>query len=87
MFYNGATPKTRWRIGWIAFDAECSRIVARSDEPLFDLAPPRQGETDIAFAASCVERDDGTIWLYYSVADKDLFRAALRRSSRTTGGD
>ncbi len=80
MFYNGATPKTRWRIGWIAFDAECTRVVARGEEPLFDLAPP-MGATDIAFAASCVETDGGdALWLYYSVADKDLFRATLRRS-------
>ena len=80
MFYNGATRETRWRIGWIAFDAECSRVVARSAEPMFDLAPPMAGDTDIAFAASCVETDDNTVWLYYSVADKDLFRATLRRS-------
>ena len=81
MFYNGATRETRWRIGWIVFDADCSRVISRGAEPLFDLAPPAPGDTDIAFAASCVETDDGAaVWLYYSVADKDLFRATLRRS-------
>ena len=79
MFYNGATHDARWRIGWIAFDAEYSRVVARCIEPL--IVPPPRGQrtdTDIAFAASVVIVD-GEIWLYYSVEDTHLFRAIVRR--------
>jgi len=45
------------------------------------IAPPRSapaGDTDIAFAASAVEAD-GAISLYYSIADKDMLRAIVRR--------
>lgn len=76
MFYNGATKDAHWRIGWIAFDANYTRIVARSEDPLIVPPPGQPGDTDIAFAASCVEEQGGA-HLYYSVADKDLFRAAL----------
>ncbi len=80
MFYNGATHDARWRIGWIAFDAEYSRVVDRCIEPL--ITPPPALErtaTDIAFAASVVVTGD-QIWLYYSLADTHLYRAILRRS-------
>jgi predicted GH43/DUF377 family glycosyl hydrolase len=79
MFYNGATHDARWRIGWIAFDADYTRVVERCLEPL--IVPPPQGlrtDPDIAFAASVVVVD-GEFWLYYSVADTRLFRALIRR--------
>lgn len=80
MFYNGATRDARWRIGWVAFDADCSGVVDRGIMPL--VTPPPEADrtaTDIAFAASvvCVE---GQIWLYYSLADSKLWRALIRRS-------
>lgn len=81
MFYNGATRETQWRIGWVVFDAACGRILERSDDPLIVPPPGQPGDTDIAFAASCVEEngaDNGLISLYYSVADKDLFRATIQ---------
>lgn len=80
MFYNGATEDARWRIGWIAFDAEYRRVVDRCLEPLIS-PPPMQDRlaTDIAFAASVLVHD-GVAWLYYSRADSMLFRARLRRS-------
>ncbi|MDE2442670.1 MAG: glycosidase, partial [Betaproteobacteria bacterium] len=34
MFYNGATADARWRIGWVAFDENYSRVVDRCIEPL-----------------------------------------------------
>ncbi len=79
MFYNGATHDARWRIGWIAFDAEYSRVVDRCIEPLI-VPPPRdqRTDTDIAFAAS-VTIVDGEIWLYYSIEDMELYRAIVRR--------
>ncbi|WP_019515563.1 hypothetical protein [Sphingomonas sp. Mn802worker] len=80
MFYNGATRDARWRIGWIAFDADLTRVVARGIEPL--LTPPPVDDrtaTDIAFAASVVV-DRGAIWLYYSLEDRRLSRALIRRS-------
>ena len=80
MFYNGATQDARWRIGWIAFDAEYSRVIARCVEPLVTPPPAlERSATDIAFAASVVLVDD-RIWLYYSLADTRLYRAIIRRS-------
>jgi predicted GH43/DUF377 family glycosyl hydrolase len=79
MFYNGATRDARWRIGWIAFDAEYTRVVDRCIEPLITPPPqPDRGSADIAFAASVVVVD-GAIWLYYSLADARLFRSRIRR--------
>lgn len=80
MFYNGATRDARWRIGWVAFDRDYLRVVARGIEPL--ITPPPVDDrtaTDIAFAASVVV-DDGAIWLYYSLEDRRLSRALIRRS-------
>ena len=79
MFYNGATHDARWRIGWIAFDAEYTRVTDRCIEPLI-VPPPRdqRTDTDIAFAAS-VSVVDGEIWLYYSIEDTDLYRAIIRQ--------
>jgi predicted GH43/DUF377 family glycosyl hydrolase len=80
MFYNGATRDARWRIGWIAFDAEYTKVIDRCIEPL--IVPPPALErtaTDIAFAASVVVAGD-RIWLYYSLSDTHLYRAIVRRS-------
>ena len=80
MFYNGATRDARWRIGWIAFDRECRTVVDRCIQPL--LTPPPVEDrtaTDIAFAASVVV-DGADIWLYYSLEDRRLMRARIRRS-------
>ena len=80
MFYNGATHDARWRIGWVAFDAEYTRVVDRCIEPLIAPPPaPDRTATDIVFAASIVLAG-GHIWLYYSSADATLFRATVRRS-------
>lgn len=80
MFYNGATHDARWRIGWVTFDAEYTRVVSRCIEPL--ITPPPASERmaiDIAFAASVVVVE-GQIWLYYSLGDTHLFRAVIRKS-------
>ncbi len=79
MFYNGATQDAHWRIGWVAFDAEYTRIVARGDDPIIVPPEPVGDATDIAFAASAVE-SDARIFLYYSIADRDMVRATLRRA-------
>ena len=79
MFYNGATRDAHWRIGWVAFDAEYTRVVARGDDPVIVPPRPEGDRTDIAFAASAVEAD-GKIFLYYSIADQDMTRATLRRA-------
>jgi predicted GH43/DUF377 family glycosyl hydrolase len=76
MFYNGATRDAKWRIGWIAFDAGFTRVVARRDDPLIIPPPAGPGDTDIAFAASAVE-ERNAISLYYSIADKDMIRAKV----------
>jgi beta-1,2-mannobiose phosphorylase / 1,2-beta-oligomannan phosphorylase len=78
MFYNGATVDARWRIGWIAFDANFERVIDRGVEPMLVPPPPKQRSgTDIAFAASCVV-ENGRTWLYYSIEDRVLRRAAVR---------
>ncbi len=80
MFYNGATRDARWRIGWIAFSRDCLNVVDRCIQPL--LTPPPvddRTDTDIAFAASVIV-DQGVIWLYYSLEDRRLARALIRRS-------
>lgn len=80
MFYNGATHDARWRIGWVAFDRELTRVVDRCIEPLITPPPVADREaSDIAFAASVTSRN-GEIWLYYSLEDRRLSRARLRRS-------
>jgi len=78
MFYNGATRDTKWRIGWVAFDAALRTVVDRCDAPVIVPPPPEGDATDIAFAASAVEQDK-TIWLYYSLSDATLMRATITR--------
>lgn len=85
MFYNGATKDTVWRIGWVAFDANCTNVVDRGELPIFEPPPPEGDESDIAFAASCVEVD-GEIWLYYSLADQYLYRTSLDQSGNVQAG-
>lgn len=82
MFYNGATADARWRIGWISFAPDFSRVTGRGIEPLL-MPPPAKdrGATDIAFAASCLEEGD-VIQLYYSLEDSILRRASIRRYER-----
>jgi len=82
MFYNGATADARWRIGWASFDANFTRVTGRGIEPIL-MPPPAKDRsaTDIAFAASClVEGED--ILLYYSLEDRILRRATVKRYSQ-----
>ena len=79
MFYNGATIDARWRIGWVTFDRDCICVTDRGLEPM--LVPPPatdRASTDIAFAASALLQEDGTIHLYYSLEDRMLSRATVR---------
>jgi len=79
MFYNGATLDARWRIGWVTFDSDFTRITDRGEEPML-VPPPAKDRTatDIAFAASTVVQPDGSIHLYYSLEDRMLARAKVR---------
>ena len=78
MFYNGATADARWRIGWISFDADYTRVTGRGVEPVLIPAPPvERAADDIAFAASTVIEDD-LIALYFSIEDCMLRRALIR---------
>ena len=79
IFYNGATRDAKWRIGWATFDPDLSRVIARCDEPLIMPGMVEGDATDIAFAASAVEKD-GRIALYYSLSDKALHRAIIVRA-------
>ncbi len=79
MFYNGATHDARWRIGWVSFDPDFTRVTGRGLEPML-LPPPAvdRASTDIAFAASTVMEGE-RIALYYSLEDRMLRRALIRR--------
>jgi predicted GH43/DUF377 family glycosyl hydrolase len=78
MLYNGATIDARWRIGWVSFDENFTRVTGRCVEPLL-IPPPAKLRTadDIAFAASAVIEDD-LIALYFSIEDCSLRRALIR---------
>ena len=78
MFYNGATIDARWRIGWISFDADYTRVTGRGIEPVLVPPPPvERMADDIAFAASTVIEGD-LIALYFSLEDCMLRRALIR---------
>jgi predicted GH43/DUF377 family glycosyl hydrolase len=80
MFYNGATRDAHWRIGWVVFDRNFTRVIARCDEPIVLPGEQRFPEdTDIAFAASAVTEED-RIYLYYSIADRHVMRATVCRT-------
>ena len=82
MFYNGATHDARWRIGWISFSPDFTRVTGRGLEPMLVPPPPVSREaTDIAFAASTVA-DGDRIALYYSLEDRMLRRALIGRYAR-----
>jgi predicted GH43/DUF377 family glycosyl hydrolase len=77
MFYNGATADAAWRIGWVRFDPDYRRVLARSASPLLTPGDPRAPEdTDIAFAASALV-EHGRVLLYYSTADRYCMRATV----------
>ncbi len=79
MFYNGATHDARWRIGWVSFDPDFSRVTDRCIEPLL-VPPPAEDRfaTDIAFAASAIVTGDNCLNLYYSLEDRLLSRASIK---------
>jgi predicted GH43/DUF377 family glycosyl hydrolase len=80
MFYNGATEDARWRIGWVAFNRDCTRVIDRCIEPLITPPPPSERTgVDIAFAASVIERH-GHVYLYYSLGDRMLYRSLIKQS-------
>ncbi len=85
MFYNGASRDAVWRIGWVELSRDCLEVVDRGVEPLFE-PPEGVKHRDIAFASSLVA-EDGWIWLYFSVDDRELYRATLLRTdgSASTG--
>jgi predicted GH43/DUF377 family glycosyl hydrolase len=79
MFYNGASASAQWRIGWVVFNSDYTRVLARSVHPIVLPHIKRNADdTDIAFAASSIEID-GAIQLYYSVADQYVTRAIIHR--------
>jgi len=79
MFYNGATEDGRWRIGWVIYNRSGTEVVDRCLQPLLIPPPPKdRSATDIAFAASAFQRA-GRIWLYYTLEDRRVMRATVRR--------
>lgn len=77
MFYNGATQNAKWRVGWIEFDATYQNVISRCDDPLIVPHDLMGEDTDIAFAASCTHSGPDRCNLYYSIADKDMYRTTL----------
>lgn len=79
MLYNGASQAANWRIGWITFDENFRVVRERCTGPAIVPPPVSPGEGDMAFAASAIEERD-RICVYYTVADKMMKRAVLRRT-------
>lgn len=68
----------RWRIGWIMFDKDFSRVTARGNRAAADaVSAPARNAVDIAFAASAPVEDDLVIPCY-ALGDRVLRRAAVR---------
>jgi len=81
MFYNGAIEGAAWRVGWVRFDPNYRRVIARCESPLIAPGDRRTpDDTDIAFAASALVENEG-ISLYYSIADRYCMRATVRATS------
>lgn len=85
MFYNGADHDAAWRIGWVVLSKDLTSVKERCKEPLITPPAPKGDETDIAFAASAILREGSgsECWLYYSIADKQMRRAALAVEERS----
>jgi len=81
MFYNGSDRDARWGIGWIEFDSCFKEVRARGDDPIITppARPQRTDFTEIAFANSALD-ERGHIGLYYSIADRIMRRALLKRT-------
>jgi beta-1,2-mannobiose phosphorylase / 1,2-beta-oligomannan phosphorylase len=63
----------------VSFDRDCMCVTERGLEPMLVPPPATDREaTDIAFAASAMLQEDGTIHLYYSLEDRMLSRAVVR---------
>ncbi len=75
MFYNGSDANAHWRIGWAIMDAG-GNVTKRSKSPFITPSKGKDGDTDIAFAASAVLVGK-EIWLYYSIADKATHRSII----------
>ncbi|MBW8785188.1 MAG: glycosidase [Novosphingobium sp.] len=86
MFYNGADRAATWGTGWVVFDRACSKVIARSDEPLIGPPEERYEGRDIFFACSAIECD-GEIWIYGSKNDHRVVRARVRRSGKRPAAD
>ncbi len=77
LIYNGATRDGRWQIAWCALDEKCGRVLARADAPVIEASRNAQDQRELAFGASVVVNGDG-LYVYYSIADTNPARAALR---------
>lgn len=78
VIYSGADRETRWRIGWAHLDESGTRVLARAEEPLITPTGLTGKDSDIAFAASAIVVGS-ELWIYYSAADRCLYRARVRR--------
>lgn len=76
LIYNGATKDAHWRIGWAELSPDASTVTARCTDPLVVPGDVSGDATDIAFAASAVDTDQG-FQLYYSLSDKTLMRVPV----------
>ena len=77
LFYNGATKETVWRISYALLDETATLVLDRPKTPLVSTFGLEHGDTDIAFAASGPVDSSGNVWLYYSIADRRVYRSRL----------
>ena len=77
MFYNGTSDGDRWEIGWIDFD-DALAVRERCEHPIIRGSRPEPDAREMAFANSAVVVGRSELWLYYSVADMQMRRAAIQ---------
>ena len=77
LFYNGASDRTAWRIGYVVLDETATIVLHRPQDPLISPFDLIDDDTDIAFAASALLDPSGDVWLYYSIADRKPYRLRL----------
>ncbi len=83
LFYNGASKQTAWRVNYALLDETATVVLDRPKPPLVTPFGLEDGDTDIAFAASALVDSTGSVWLYYSIADRKPYRCRLRVAGAT----
>ena len=84
LFYHGTDRTHTYRLGTMLLDLnDPSRILYRSDEPIFEPEEPYEKEghvKNVVFTCGVVERDD-QYFVYYGAADKAIGLATIEKDA------